>query len=560
MRRGLIYALASVLALDVALWHNPVRGEDLPPTGELVLPQEPQAPPRASAEEIKQLKAAVARLQDQIDHLSAAPDAAPADSLPRELVGTLPADEDAPVVGSFLNPSFPVKATKAQATTDEKKDEEKDKKKKEDKKDKEKKEEDDPLKMSAKWDNGLVIETKDKDFQVHVGGRAQFDSGWNSASQAVQFGPGGTGELQDGALFRRARLRIDGTMYQWIDWVVEFDFANDVENDASPGSQPIGSPSFTNVWIGFNEIPYVGTVRAGWLKEPIGFQHLMSSRWYNFMESSPGIGSLNLRSAGVLMRNTSADERVTWSAGVFHVQNDNFGFGFGDGEYSETGRLTWLPWYEDEGYHLLHLGIGLNHRHLDNDQIELRGRPSVRTMPGPIQPALADTGTIGGSSQEVLDLELAGVYGPWTLQSEYYCTWIHDAIFPNQPPPVGVPRDTLFYQGCYVELLYFLTGEYRAYNLKDAVFDRVVPLRNFNIRDCLCGGGAWQVGVRYGFLDLQDKGVNGATLHDIVLGLNWFLNPNVKIQWNLAIDHRSSTPPGSSGWTYIAGTRLAMDF
>ena len=137
------------------------------------------------------------------------------------------------------------------------------------------------------------------------GGRAQFDSGWNIASQAVQFGPGGTGDLQDGALFRRARLRIDGTMYQWIDWVVEFDFANDVENDSSPGIQPIGSPSFTNVWIGFNEIPYVGTVRAGWLKEPIGFQHLTSSRWYNFMESSPGIGSLNLRSAGVLMRNTS---------------------------------------------------------------------------------------------------------------------------------------------------------------------------------------------------------------------------------------------------------------
>src|SRR5207247_11031926 len=68
------------------------------------------------------------------------------------------------------------------------------------------------------------------------------------------------------------------------------------------------------------------------------------------------------------------------------------------------------------------------------------------------------------------------------------------------------------------------------------------------------------VGIRYGFLDLQDKGVNGATLHDIVLGLNWFLNPNTKVQWNLAIDHRESTPAGSSGWTYIFGTRLALDF
>jgi hypothetical protein len=49
-------------------------------------------------------------------------------------------------------------------------------------------------------------------------------------------------------------------------------------------------------------------------------------------------------------------------------------------------------------------------------------------------------------------------------------------------------------------------------------------------------------------------------LHDIVLGLNWFLNPNAKVEWNLAIDPRASTPPGSSGWTYIFGTRLTLDF
>jgi phosphate-selective porin len=72
--------------------------------------------------------------------------------------------------------------------------------------------------------------------------------------------------------------------------------------------------------------------------------------------------------------------------------------------------------------------------------------------------------------------------------------------------------------------------------------------------------GAWQVGIRYGYLDLQNKGVNGATLNDIVLGLNWILTPNTKLQWNLAIDHRESTPPGSSGWTYIFGGCVALDF
>jgi phosphate-selective porin OprO/OprP len=278
------------------------------------------------------------------------------------------------------------------------------------------------------------------------------------------------------------------------------------------------------------------------------------------MERAPGVTALGTRFPGVMVRNTTEDERVTWAAGFFHAQNDNFGFGFGDGEYIETGRVTWLPWYENEGEELLHVGLGATHQHLDGNQIDLKGRPSVRTMPGSQQPALAETGTIAANTLEGLDAELAGVLGAWTFQSEYYCTFIHDAVFPNDPPPQGIARGTLFYQGAYIEILYFLTGEHREYDRKNAVFTRVVPLRNFNIWDGENGCGAWQVGVRYAYLDLQNKGVNGATLNDFVLGLNWFLNPNTKIQWNLAFDHRESTPPGSSGWTYIFGTSVALDF
>jgi hypothetical protein len=39
--------------------------------------------------------------------------------------------------------------------------------------------------------------------------------------------------------------------------------------------------------------------------------------------------------------------------------------------------------------------------------------------------------------------------------------------------------------------------------------------------------------------------------------VNWFLNPDMKVQWNVAVDHRDPTPQGSTGWTYILGTRLA---
>ncbi len=414
--------------------------------------------------------------------------------------------------------------------------------------------------LNAYWQDGLQIESADNVFRVHVGGTLQADWGWNRASQAVESGPAAIGDLQDGADLRRARIRIDGTLYEHIEWVAEYDFANTVENDSGTSTQAIGTPSFINAWIGVNDIPLVGTVRAGWMKEPISFEFMKSGRWLNFMERVPGTNSFFTRSAGIMLLNATENERVTWAFGVFHSEDDNFGFGFGNGEYSEVGRLTWLPWYEDEGQRLLHLGIGAKHSHLDQGQIDFRGRPSVRTLPGSQEPSLADTGTIDGTTQDTVDVELAAVRGSWTLQSEYYCTFVHDAVIPNQPIPPGGPLGTLFYQGTYVELLYFLTGEYQPYDLKAATFGRVVPQRNFNIWDGAGGWGAWQVGIRYGFLDLQDKGVNGATLHDIVVGLNWFLNPNTKVQWNLAIDHRETTPPGSSGWTYIFGSRLALDF
>jgi phosphate-selective porin OprO and OprP len=524
MIRAFLCAALSVLIGGRLMAQQPAPADGTGAKGSL--PIQPVPANNRQAEEIRQLKAAVSHLQEQVKQLSNK------SSLEDNQERVPQPIQSIPLFNPLCHDGLPPTKTEDESS----------------------------WRMHADWKDGLWIATANDAFRIHPGGMLQFDAGWNAASRAVQFGPGGIGELQDGALFRRARIRIDGTMYEHIDWAVEFDFANDVENDTTAGGTPIGSPSFKNVWVAVNDLPLVGTARAGWMKEPIGFEHLTSSRFLNFMERAPGNDSLGLHSPGIMLQNTAADERITWAAGFFHAQNDNFGFGFGDGEYAETGRVTALPWYADDGRQLLHVGFGFSHRHLADNQIDLHGRPSVRTMPGTQEPSLAETGTIAGTSQEVLDVELAGVFGPWTLQSEYSATFIHDAVFPAEPPPMGMPRGTLFYQGAYVEILYFLTGEHRAYDRKAAVFDRVVPCRNFNIWGDAWGWGAWQVGVRYTYLDLQNKGVNGATLNDIVLGLNWFWNPNMKIQWNFAFDHREPTPTGSAGWTYVFGTRLAMDF
>ena len=184
--RGFLCAALSVLV------SGPVMAQQLAPADN-TRPRDPVAlQPGATAgngqaEEIRQLKAAVVHLQEQVNQLSSKPDPSnsqgrltpPINPLP--LFDPLSRDDPAP----------------GQAASNQAKSE------------------GEPAwRMHADWRDGLQIAAADEAFRVHVGGRLQFDSGWNAAGQAVQFGPGGIGELQDGADSHRRHdvraLRVGG--------------------------------------------------------------------------------------------------------------------------------------------------------------------------------------------------------------------------------------------------------------------------------------------------------------------------------------------------------------
>lgn len=98
-----------------------------------------------------------------------------------------------------------------------------------------------------------------------------------------------------------------------------------------------------------------------------------------------------------------------------------------------------------------------------------------------------------------------------------------------------------------------------------AVFDRVIPAENvFLVSDAegksIFGRGAWQAGARLNYLDLNDKGINGGRLKDVTVGLNWFLNPHMKVQWNYSITDRQSINVANSGVIQGFGMRVAHDF
>jgi phosphate-selective porin OprO/OprP len=428
--------------------------------------------------------------------------------------------------------------------------------------------------MTGSWNNGLEFISKNKDFRVHVGGRVQFDNSIFHANNQVQFGPRGIGRLRDGADFRRARLRVEGSMYEQMTFATEFDFVNGFATPGRPLSGGIPNPSDvfavpapTDLWVNFGNIPLIGNFRVGNQKEPYGFEHLVSSRFLPFMERSFNqdafYGAFNNGFApGFQAFNSIFDDRMTWAVGVFKNTNNPFAFDNNAGNIAVPVRLTWLPIYEDDGRELLHLGITGRQTGLINHFARYRVRGPERAGLPPLWPQYANTGNfVANGGRQDINLEAVSVLGPWEIQAEYNFNFTQDA-FQDGRPGVG----TLYYSGGYVEVLYFLTGEHREYNRKTGIFDRVVPnqnaylVKNAEGRGHQFGTGAWQVGIRYNYLDLNDKEIDGGMLNDFTAGLNWFINPNMKFQWNYSVTLRQSPTGLSDGTIQGLGMRYAMDY
>src|SRR5262245_25787927 len=74
------------------------------------------------------------------------------------------------------------------------------------------------LKLNTSWANGFVAETADQAFRLHCGGRLDFDNTWFTQDNNILIGPSPTTRMSDGSLFRRARLRADGRVWEFIDF------------------------------------------------------------------------------------------------------------------------------------------------------------------------------------------------------------------------------------------------------------------------------------------------------------------------------------------------------
>ena len=375
-----------------------------------------------------------------------------------------------------------------------------------------------PTGWSVKWKNGTRVERNDGAFKFKFGGRIQLDGAVFAPSQGVSAflrNPnsvindgvnGQNGGTQTGVEFRRARLFAEGTIYDRFLFKAEYEFAS--------GGGTVG---LTDVYVGLTKIPLLGTARVGHFREAYSLEALTSSKYLTFMERSLMNAFDPARNTGIGIQNTEFEERMMWRIGAFRGDTNDVGKGFGpDALYNLAARVTGLPWYEDEGRWLIHLGLDYSHEFKDGTSVSYSEREENHLAPKLVNAVLGPSNYV-----DKLTGELAGVFGPVSFQAEYASNWVNREGNKN-----------VRFWAAYAQLSWFVTGENRAYNRKYGSFGRVSPKRNFTPWRSSQDLGALELAARYSYLSLDDADVRGGTMGDFTAGLNWYWFPNFRIMFN----------------------------
>ena len=367
-------------------------------------------------------------------------------------------------------------------------------------------------------------------------------------------GPLAGQDPEDRFAFRRIRLEFQGDLLESMFWRMQVDFANPSD------------PVFKDVYVGFDDV-FGQKLIVGNQKRPLGLDTWNSSRFNIFLERPFIIEDLNAdaRRLGVAMHGVTEDEFWNWQYGIYNLEDVQ-----GDGTYlgdhwqlSVNGRLACAPIYENDGADWLHLAVAGMVAVPDGDataavtnanEARFRSRPEARSAGSWI-----DTGRIAGAeAYEVLALEYMQNWGPLHACGEYQFNWLqrHSGF------------QSVFLDGAYFQVGYFLTGEHMTLKRESGQLDRVTPIENFFLVDHLTGDqgtglGAWQVALRYSYADFTDADVLGGMGQNVTLALNWHWNAYAKLQFNAIrgrIDNHAPVGGFTSGDYWILGTRLAVDF
>lgn len=430
-----------------------------------------------------------------------------------------------------------------------------------------------------------TVKSGDGRFSMAI--RVRFQGDFAGFSQD-RFGPtfiakGGVAHLSSGGVFRRAYLGVEGRAFR--DFWYELRFNAGGSDGGGPATE--GDPLLNKAVLTYTGIPNFH-VNVGVIEPNFMFEGTTSSAWLTFLErpeidniaaDSYGAGDsrrgieMNWQRTDTLWGGDNLNLTVAFTGGK---TGSSLGHDNTSGEQQQLlGRISERVW--SDGISNIQIGAsasdvlsnGGTNATVFNSQAQLRDRPEIRVD----GTRLIDTGAIkskhgymwaldGGMNLE--SLFVGGEYAQFEVDRDPTFT---GNIGTTETHVKDHPR----FSGWYVEASYFLTGETRSYepsalNNEVAGWDGPSAVASpFSLDGD--SWGAWEVAVRYSDTDLdwhkmqlagaacaggpcnsQQNGIPGGRESVIDLGVNWYLNKNIRLMVDDLIVHvAKQSGPGVIG-------------
>jgi len=354
-------------------------------------------------------------------------------------------------------------------------------------------------------------------------------------------------DLSDGAYFRRARFGFEGNVARDFNYRVLVELG---------GSGTEGPARINDFWIGYTGFtPFA--LQVGAFSPPANMDDGIGVESSLFIErAAPAELSRTLGGADGRIGLGLQGNGARWMSALTlttRTVNDAEVF---DSQLAAVGRFGAL--LATSADYNLHAGlsgtyvfqppdqgstVAANQRHV----VRLRDRPEIRVD----STRLIDTGSIDADSAYVYGLEAGANWKNWYLQAESFRYGI------ERTAATATLSDPSF-DGFYVQGSWILTGETRRYDMASAAFQSPRPFVPFSSAG---GLGAWELALRYSHLDLDfhsglggtaatADAIRGGTQDIWTFGVNWYLNPNVKVMLNwLHVDVHRLNPAGVGNLT-----------
>ena len=348
--------------------------------------------------------------------------------------------------------------------------------------------------------SGLTITSNDQNFQLKVRGYAQADArtfvGSNHASNTDQF------------LIRTARPVIDANFYKQVSGRLMLDFGN-------------GQTSLVDAYADYKPDTAIN-VRLGKFKAPIGLERNLPEPNLLFAERGLANDLVPFRDIGAQLYGSALKDQLDYQLAVTNGAGDLVNpNGDADSSKDLTGRIFTRPFRQADIAAIKEIGFGIagstgEHKGSTTNTNVTAGY----VTPGQVKFFTYRSDVFANGTTWRLNPQVNYLYGPFSALGEYIKT--------SQALQRGSSIRTFTNDGWTAETSYVLTGE-------DARFDGVRPRENFD--PSKGNWGAFEVAGRVSalsvdkdtFTSFADPTVSARHARDLTGGVNWYWNPNVKI-------------------------------